>query len=167
MLTAVHSLDIDLRDGVRSELDSDPGVTSGSVIVSVRDGVVTLTGTVPDFFEKLAVGNAAKRVGGIRPIVERIDVDLGLERRRDPADVARAHDDANLGRAIADTLDLDGFPIATVQDIVRNGHVTLEGSVWWDARRRDAGTAVLRIQGVRGLSNKIVVRSPFGATYLR
>jgi osmotically-inducible protein OsmY len=158
IMTTVHLVNEDVRDDVLTELDLDPSVTSEHVAVTADGGVVTLTGTVPNFFEKWAAEDAAKRVKGVKAIVERLEVDVALEHKRDDADIARA---------IVDALAWDVTLPATIQATVRDGHVTIEGSVPWNYQRYNAATTVRRIKGVRGLSNLIVIKPPVGATDVR
>jgi osmotically-inducible protein OsmY len=47
---------------------------SRDVAVEARDGVVTLAGTAPTFYERQLLGVAARRVAGVRQIVDRLHV---------------------------------------------------------------------------------------------
>jgi len=40
---------------------------------------------------------------------------------------------------------------------VRDGFVTLEGCVQWNDQRADAESAISRLEGVKGVSNAIVI----------
>ncbi|HEY5258789.1 MAG TPA: BON domain-containing protein [Candidatus Baltobacteraceae bacterium] len=154
-MTTMHVTNEDLRDEVLTELDLDPSVASEHVAVTAEGGVVTLSGTVPTFFEKWAAEGAAKRVKGVKAVVERLDVDLVSGHLRDDADIARA---------VVDALAWDVTLPPTIQAMVRDGHVTLEGYVSWYYQRYNAATTVRRIKGVRGLSNQIAIKAPVGAT---
>jgi osmotically-inducible protein OsmY len=151
----MHLLDQDLRDEVLDQLDLDPSVTSEHIAVTAEGGVVTLTGTVPNFFEKWAAESAAKRVKGVKAVVEGLEVDLASEHKRGDADIARA---------VVDALSWDVTLPGTIQATVRDGHVTLEGTVPWYYQRYNAETAVRRIKGVRSLLDQIVIKPPIGAT---
>lgn len=72
------------------ELASDPGVDSSRIAVGAKDGVVTLSGTVPSYWQKIEAENAAKRVTGVRAVANDLEVELPGERRRDDTDIARA-----------------------------------------------------------------------------
>src|SRR5665213_373408 len=131
IMTTMHLTNQDLRDEVLTELDLDPSVASEHVAVTAEGGVVTLSGTVPTFFEKWAAEGAAKRVKGVKAVVERLDVDLVSGHQRDDADIARA---------VVDALAWDVTLPPTIQAMVRDGHVTLEGSVSWYYQRYNAAT---------------------------
>src|SRR5438270_756092 len=53
--------DIELQRDVLHELAWEPSVDAAHIGVSVKDGVVTLTGHVPSYAEKYAAERAAKR----------------------------------------------------------------------------------------------------------
>src|ERR1700686_806110 len=63
-----------IRDHVLFELKWDPKITSKNVGVSVKDGVVTLTGFVSSYWEKDAAEKSAKRVYGVRGVANDIEV---------------------------------------------------------------------------------------------
>jgi hypothetical protein len=66
----------------------DPKISSASdIAVAVKDGVVTLSGFVPSFWEKDAAEKAVKRVYGVRGIANDIEVKLFWQ-RTDP-EIAR------------------------------------------------------------------------------
>lgn len=66
-----------------AELRSDPQIVSGEIGVAVKEGVVTLSGLVPDYGEKGAAEAAAKRVPGVRAVANDIEVRL-FWKRTDP-----------------------------------------------------------------------------------
>ncbi|GAG89328.1 unnamed protein product [marine sediment metagenome] len=45
---------VKLKEDVLGELDWEPAVTEAEIGVTVKDGAVTLTGTVPSYLEKVA-----------------------------------------------------------------------------------------------------------------
>jgi hypothetical protein len=47
---------------------------SRDVAVEARDGVITLAGTAPTFYERQLLGVAARRVAGVRQLVDRLHV---------------------------------------------------------------------------------------------
>jgi hypothetical protein len=62
--------DGEIRDYVIEELRWDPQITDPDAIgVAVKDGAVTLAGSVPTFAEKLAAARAAERVYGVKAAV--------------------------------------------------------------------------------------------------
>src|SRR4051812_16435392 len=82
--------DIELQRDVLHELAWEPSVDAAHIGVSVKDGVVTLTGHVPSYAEKYAAERAAKRVQGVRAVANELDVKLPESSRRTDEDIAAA-----------------------------------------------------------------------------
>ena len=87
-----------LRQDVVDELEFEPSIDAASIGVAVDDGVVTLTGHVPNYAQKLFVETAVRRVRGVRAIAQEIQV-------RYPSD-PKTSDDEIAKRAL-DALRLD------------------------------------------------------------
>jgi osmotically-inducible protein OsmY len=118
--------------------------------VLVKDGAVTLNGFATSYGEKWDAVRAAKRVGGVRAIADDIQVKLPDSRQRTDGDIAAA---------AAHQLDWSTtIPTGTVEVTVREGWITLEGEVEWWYQRSAAENAVLRLAGVKGVSNLITVK---------
>jgi osmotically-inducible protein OsmY len=115
--------------------------------VTVQEGVVTLTGSVLNYAKKLAAQEAAHRVAGVLDVANDIKVR-----------VARDREDAELARAVRSVLEWDVLvPDENIKSTLADGWVTLEGSVGNMREREDAERAVLHLEGVVGVNNKIVV----------
>ena len=56
--------DMDLQRNVMDELDFDPAINPANIGVAVESGVVTLTGHVESYAEKLGAEKVARRVQG-------------------------------------------------------------------------------------------------------
>jgi osmotically-inducible protein OsmY len=139
-------VDLRVRDAVRRQLDWEPEVDASAVGVAAKDGTVTLTGYIDTYAGKLAAERAAKRVKGVRAIANDVDVRLRLERT-----------DADIAADIARALVLRSTVPETVQATVRNGHVTLTGTVNWAFQKRDAEKVIRHIHGVRETISRIVL----------
>src|SRR6187402_2127835 len=68
--------DLQLKADVTAELAWDPAVNSAGIGVLVHDGVVTLTGHLDTFAEKVAAERAVRRVAGVRGLAIELDVKL-------------------------------------------------------------------------------------------
>jgi osmotically-inducible protein OsmY len=133
---------------VITELKWDPKVTSDDIGVAVKDGVVTLTGFVPNYWEKDAAEKAVKRVYGVRAVANDLEVKL-LSSRTDP----------EIARDIVHELETHiSIPADKITATVRKGWVTLEGRVDWHYQRLLAESAAKRIRGVAGVTNNIEVK---------
>jgi osmotically-inducible protein OsmY len=140
--------DNSLRDDVLLELKWDPKISSASdIAVAVKDGVVTLSGFVPSFWEKDAAEQAVKRVYGVRGIANDIEVKLFWQ-RTDP-EIARD--------AVHELESHVSIPADRIKVTVKDGWVTLEGTVDWEYQKSLAQSAMKKLKGVSGVTNKIQV----------
>ena len=141
--------DLGLQEDVAEELAFDPSVDNGNIGVAAKDGVVTLTGKVPSFADKVAAEKAAKRVSGVKAIAQDIEVELPAFHERDDAEIAAA---------ALNVLDWEvTVPKDTVTVRVERGWLTLEGRVNWQFVRQNAERAVRHLIGVVGVTNHITV----------
>lgn len=138
-----------LEKDVREELLFDPRVDVKAITVSAKGGVVTLTGSVPSYAAKFAAYHDAERVSGVNVVVEHMDVSLPDMHSRN---------DADLGKAVTAALRWDvRVPEGKIKVSVRDGWITLEGSVDWQYQRVAADEAVRYLIGVKGVDNLIAV----------
>ena len=140
----------ELRRDVIEELEWEPSVEATHIAVAVDDGIVTLTGAVPTYAEKLAAERVAQRVHGVRGIANDIEVRLPGTAHRDDTDIAKAAADAMKYRS--------GLPAGRIQFAVTKGWITLEGDVDWQYQRSYAEDAVRYLLGVKGVTNLISVK---------
>jgi osmotically-inducible protein OsmY len=139
-----------LRQDVISELDFDPSFDAETIGVAVEGGVVTLTGHVSSYAEKIAAERATQRVKGVRAIAQEIVV-------RYPEDKKTA-DDQIAERAVSIMTWDARIPAEDVMVKVQQGWVTLSGEVHWHFQREAAESSVRRLSGVVGVTNEIRVR---------
>ena len=141
--------DKDLRQCIIDELDFEPSVNAAHIGVAVENGVVTLSGHVVSYVEKLAAEAATRRVKGVRGIAEDIKV-------RYPSDKKTA-DDEITKRALDILRWSIGAPCSSLQVTVQDGLVTLGGQVDWQYQRIAAADAVRSLTGVVGVLNNITI----------
>ncbi|MDB5307984.1 MAG: osmY [Gemmataceae bacterium] len=158
MSTATMS-DIDLQRAVLDELRWEPSVNAAHIGVSVKDGVVTLTGHVPSYGEKVAAEKAAKRVHGVRAVADELDVKLPGSSRRTDEDIAIAAATALKSNS--------SVPADKIKVAVSGGWVTIEGEVEWQYQKNAADYAVRYLPGVTGVLNRIVVKPRVSPTELK
>jgi osmotically-inducible protein OsmY len=144
--------DEDIQHDVIEELKWDARVQPNDIGVSVKDGIVTLTGWVDSYTRKWAAEDAALRVRGVHAVVNDVEVRLPIDAERTDKDIAAAALYAMEWDA--------GVPLDRVQLAVSNGWITLNGEVDFQHRREDAERAVRRLTGVKGVMNLITVKSP-------
>jgi osmotically-inducible protein OsmY len=144
--------DSEIRDDVIDELRWEPRISDpDSIGVAVRDGAVTLTGSVPSYAEKLAAVQAAERVYGVKAVANDLKVKLPGTPR----------DDADIATAIAHVLDWNvQIPEGKVHARVQDGWVTLDGEVEHDYQRREVERMVRNVRGVVGVTDNVTVKPP-------
>jgi osmotically-inducible protein OsmY len=142
--------DSELERDVRDELKWNPNLHAEDIAVSVKDGVVTLTGFTKSYTDRLEAEATAKRVAGVHAVANDIEVRLpAIDQRPDP-DIAR-----DAVAALKSEL-----PIShdRVKVIVKDGWITLEGEVEWQYQKTSADIAVRKVKGVKGVTNVMTVK---------
>jgi osmotically-inducible protein OsmY len=140
----------ELQRDVLDELDFDPVLDAAGIGVSVTDGVVTLNGNVRSYADKIAAETTVKRVAGVKGVANDLKVELwpGTE-----------HDDTRIARAAVSVLDWSMWvPKDAVTVTVKDGWVTLEGTVDWQYQREAALRAVGQLSGVKGVTSLMRVK---------
>ena len=68
--------DLTLKKEVEAELQWEPSLNAASIGVAVKDGIVTLTGRVSSYAEKMAAARRRRRVAGVKAVANDIEVRL-------------------------------------------------------------------------------------------
>lgn len=142
--------DRDLKQSVLDELEWEPRVDAAHIAVSVKDGVVTLSGHVSSYLEKWAAEKAAKRVYGVRAVVNQIDVRVSDDEQVTDEDIAQAAINALKWNLFV--------PSKNIKISVSQGWVTLEGDVTWQFQKDAVEDSVAVLAGVKGVNNRIKVK---------
>jgi osmotically-inducible protein OsmY len=142
--------DTDLKQRIMRELKWDSRIPWASIVVGVSDGVVTLSGVVSSYAQKIAAQEATHRVAGVLDVANDIDVN--------PVD-GFMRTDTEIASAVRNALEWDALvPNELIQSTVSDGWVTLEGQVDYWRERTDAERAIRRLAGVVGVRNRITIR---------
>lgn len=148
--TLVTRSDTQIQQDILDELEWDTRVHPNEVGVSVKDGIVTLTGQVDSYSKRWAAQEAALRVLGVKAVANDLEIHLHSAAERT---------DTELARAVIEALTWDAeVPTETIHVSVSNGWVTLTGQVGVYFQRAAAERAVRHLAGVRGVSNALTVR---------
>ena len=148
------STDTELQRKVEEELRWEPSVNAAAIGVTVKNGVVTLTGTVSYYGEKWAAERAIKRVSGVTAVAEELKVQPTGSAKRTDTDIATAAVQALKWRLWVPN---------QVKVKVEEGWVTLEGEVEWQYQKSTAEDAVRYLTGVKGVSNLVSVKPKVNA----
>lgn len=140
---------VELHDDVLAELMWDPRISEKEIGVAVRDGVVTLSGSVISLTEKWEAERAAERVAGVKAVANEIVVKV-------PGALQRT--DTQIAHQAVESLAWDTqVPDERIQISVTKGWITLSGDVDWQFQRDAAAAAVRKLIGVHGVTNDIKV----------
>lgn len=146
-----------LKADVTAELAWDTAVDHRPGIgVSVKDGVVTLSGEVDTFMQKYAVERAVRRVAGVRGIAMDLEVRLSGGAKTSDADIAHAALNALRWHSLV--------PDERVTVEVDDGHVTLDGELDWACQVASAEQCVRPLLGVKGVTNNLRIRPHVSST---
>lgn len=149
--------DSSIRDDVQFEMKYDPKITSSDIGVAVKDGVVTLTGYVSSYWEKDAAEKAAKRVYGVRAVANDLQIKLTYSRT-----------DPEIARDVVHELESHiSIPSDKIKATVKNGWVTLEGTVDWQYQKNLAESSVKKLKGVLGVTNNIQLKPNVSPTEVK
>ncbi len=146
----MHTTNRELQEMVLNALEWEPGLDAGRVGVTVKDGVVTLTGRTTTLHGKWTAERAARHVYGVRAVANDIEVAPDETTSRADPDIAQAAANALMWNA--------SVPLNSVQTTVRNGWITLTGTVDWHYQRQTAERAVEHLYGVKGVANSILLK---------
>jgi osmotically-inducible protein OsmY len=148
--------DKQVQQDVLRELKWDPRVDETDVVVEVDNGIVTLTGSVGSYAQRMAAQKAVHRVAGVLDVANDIQVLV-------PGSHART--DTEIAQAVRQALESDVVvPDTLIRSTVSNGWVTLEGEVGAWHERDDAERAIRNLPAVRGVVNRIDVNLPYVKT---
>jgi osmotically-inducible protein OsmY len=142
--------DAEIRKNVEAELSFEPSINASEIGVAVKDGIVTLTGRVDSYWEKIAAEEAAARVAGVKAVANELEIRLPFSSERTDEDIARA--------AVNRLEWTITVPKDRIKVKVSKGWVTLEGEVDWQFQKNAAAEAVRNLVGIKGVINHIVVK---------
>lgn len=143
--------DLEIQKNVMDQLRWQPILDAAEIGVSVKNGIVTLSGLVNSYPKKLAAEKAAKKVSGVKAVAEDIVVHIYPEKQKT---------DTELAEAVANALKWHSAVTSEKIKIkVEEGFVTLSGEVDWSYERSMAINAVEHLSGVRLVINNITIKA--------
>jgi osmotically-inducible protein OsmY len=143
--------DTQLQHDVMAELEWEPSINASHIGVTAKDGVVTLTGSMVAYGDKMMAERVVKRVYGVKAVANDIEVKIpGISQRTD----------ADIAAAALNALKWDStIPEDRIKVTVRSGWITLDGQVDWWYQKQTVESIVRNLTGVTGLSSNITVKS--------
>lgn len=142
--------DLQLKNDVIAELEWDPAINVTHVGVMAHDGVVTLTGHLDTYTEKIAIERAVQRVEGVKAVALELDVKLDPAHKRSDSEIAEAVETAFKWHT--------SIPADRIMVKVEKGAITLTGEVDWEYQRAAAMKALRPLIGVVAVTNNITLK---------
>ncbi|MBJ2175675.1 BON domain-containing protein [Aureibaculum sp. A20] len=143
--------DFSIKEDVLDELEWQPSIDETQIGVTVKDGVVTLSGTVDSYVKKREAEKAAKSVVGVKAVAEDIEVKYGTTSHKSDTEIATAAVSA-LKWNIA-------VPENKIDVKVEDGWVYLTGEVKWEFEKKAAKKAVENLTSVKYVVNNISLKN--------
>lgn len=141
--------DSQLQLDVMEELKWEPGIDHEHIGVSVSTGVVSLSGTVRSYAEKLLAEKTVRRVKGVRAVAEDLQVRYDWQPKTSDAEIAKR---------VADILQWDPLvPKDRIEVTVEDGVVKLTGNVNWHYQKDRAFDGAAKVSGVLRIDNRVEV----------
>ncbi|HEY1023324.1 MAG TPA: BON domain-containing protein [Flavisolibacter sp.] len=148
--------DTAIQEDILTEMKWQPILQAARIGVSVKEGIVSLSGTVDTYAQKIAAERAAKKVAGVRAIAEDIQIGVSPSAKKTDAEIAES--------ALNALLLHSAVPHEKIKLKVEEGQVTLEGMVDWDYQRLSATQAIRNLAGVRAVNNLLTITPRLLAT---
>ncbi|KOY84437.1 ornithine aminotransferase [bacterium 336/3] len=140
----------ELQRKVTNAIKWEPLLSSSEIEVTVEDGIVSLLGVVDSYAKKIEAENAAKRVNGVRAVVEKIQVKL-------PDSWIKTN--LEIEGQVLNALKANwSVPDEKIVIKVEDGWITLEGELPWNYQKEAAKNALNYLKGIRGVFNNIQIK---------
>ena len=149
---------------VKSKLAADSQTSAIKIGVETKDGVVTLSGTVPTTTEKDQADKIAKNTEGVKRVVNSINVDpnalgatnVGEKAGEKAKEIGETVNDAAILTKVKAKIVADGITGTNID--VTNGEVLLKGEVADAAKKARAEEIAKNTAGVKSVKNQLTVK---------
>jgi osmotically-inducible protein OsmY len=140
-----------LQNDVQDAIKWEPQFNAAAIGVTANDGIITLTGVVESFARKSEAEEAARKVDGVKAVVEEIEIKSGNWANTSDTEIA-----AEVLSAFKWNWEIPGDKIKVK---VEDGWVTLDGEIFWKYQKDAAKKAASNLAGVKGVTNNIAIKS--------
>ena len=144
----------ELQKDVQDEISWSPMLNPAEIGVTVKDGLITLTGVVDNYSKKRAAENAAKKVKGVKAVAEEITVKYGDSKISD-TEIAKT-----ILNALKNNVEVPDNSLKV--EVENGGVVTLTGKVDWKFQSKAAEETIKFLPGVELVFNQISISSKPG-----
>ena len=141
----------ELQRDVQNAINWEPLLNAAEIGVTAKSGVVSLTGSVDSLIKKIEAENAAKKVVGVKALVENIEVIFPSSWSKSDVEITN---EVIYGLKSNWSIRHDDISVK-----VEDGWVTLGGELPWNYQREDARNSVTHLAGVKGVTSNIKIKS--------
>ena len=142
--------DYQVHQHVIHQLKCYSSLNSAQIGVAVKNGIVTLSGFVENYYKKTVAENAVKKISGVKAVAEDLQVGISPLNKKTDTEIAES---------VLNAIKLHvSVPEEKIKIRVEDGIVTLEGEVDWNFQRRIAQELLSGLSGVRSIVNNISVK---------
>jgi osmotically-inducible protein OsmY len=139
-----------LANDVAAAIKWEPLMNDTEIHVTAINGVVTLTGVVDGYLKKCKAEDIAKRIIGVKAVVEHIEVKVDNDYEKS---------DNTIALEIINALKADVLvPHDRINVRVENGWVTLEGDLPWNFQKQAAFAVIRPLEGIKVFTNDIRIQ---------
>ena len=142
-----EALQKDVQDAIKWE----PLLNAAEIGVTVKDGIVTLTGTVNTYAKKLQAEDAVKKTAGVKALVENLQVHFDCETKKSDSEIA-----TEVLNALRWNWEVTNDKMYVK---VEDGWVTLEGELQWNFQKEAAKNSVNNLKCIKGITNNITIKT--------
>ena len=147
---------LELQTDVQNAIQWEPLLHAAEIGVTAKDGIVSLTGIVDSYAKRIEAESAAKKVIGVKALVENIKVKFPNSWSKTDLEIA----EEVIGALKANW----SVKKDKVTALVADGWVTLEGTLPWNFQRENAEICVQHLAGITGITNNIKIKSKIADT---
>lgn len=139
--------DLEIQKSVIDELRLETYIESSDIGVSVKGGVVTLTGFVDSYSKKRLAETIVFRIEGVRVIADEIIVRFDTDQKITDTEIAQT-----ILKALKRQ---NGISMEKIKVKIDEGWVTLTGEIDWEIEKMHVSKTIESIAGIKGVNNLI------------
>ncbi|MBN8719906.1 MAG: BON domain-containing protein [Sediminibacterium magnilacihabitans] len=148
--------DIQIQKDVMEELKWDPSLNAAEIGVTVKNGIVTLSGQVNSYAKKMAAEKDVKKISGVKAVAEDIQLRVFPSFQKSDSEIAEA---------VLNALKWNSnIQEEKIKIKVENGVVQLEGEVEWEYQRTNVKSTIENLTGVKSVLNLITIKPKLTAS---
>lgn len=141
----------ELQEDVQNALKWEPLLHAAEIGVTVKDGIVTLSGTVDSYSKKISAERATKNVVGVKAIAENISIQYAGSEFKNDTEIA-----TDIVNSWKNNWQV---PTNNIKLKVEDGWVKLDGTVGWNYQKVASAHSINHLAGVKGVTNLISIKA--------